>query len=150
VDAGVNPLFPPEHQSPEAAKEDLLHIVRRDPRQLDQAGARWKLATIRGACDWLKGLTLSGVWQVLDRLKIGYELGRDHIHSPDPHYWEKLREVQDCLQQAAAPHGRVVVVFSDQLTFYPQPTRAKAWEATGGADQPLAQRSLRSNTTARV
>lgn len=87
---------------------------------------------------------------MLDRLKIGYKLGRDHIHSPDPYYWEKLRDVQDCLQEAATSNGRVVVVFSDQLTFYRQPTQAKAWEAVGASDQPLGQRSLRSNTTARV
>lgn len=87
---------------------------------------------------------------MLNRLKIGYKLGRDHIHSPDPHYWEKLHDVQDCLKEAADSAGRVIVVFSDQLTFYRQPTQAKAWESMGAADQPKAERSLRSNTTARV
>jgi len=127
-----------------------LHIVRRDPQQLGQAGARWELSTLRESCAWLTDLTLSGVWHVLDRLKIGYKLGRDHVHSPDPHYWEKLRDVQECLRESADSDGRVVVVFADQLTFYRQPTKAKAWEAVGAQDQPKASRSLRRNTTSRL
>ena len=95
-------------------------------------------------------MTLSGVWRVLDRLKIGYKLSRDHTHSPDPHYWEKLREVQDRLEAAANSQGRVVLLFGDQLTFYRQPTQAKAWEAVGAEHQPLARRSLRSDTKARI
>lgn len=124
--------------------------MRRAPEQLGQAGTRWKLATVREACDWLKDLTLSGVWHLLDRLRVGYKLGRDHIHSPDPKYWEKLQDVQNCLREAACSDGRIVAVFGDQVTFYRQPTQAKAWEAVGATDQPLAERSLRSNTAARI
>lgn len=127
-----------------------MHLVGRAPEQLDQPGTRWKLATLGAACDWLEDLTLSGVWHVLDRLQVGYKLGRDHVHSPDPHYWEKLHDVQNCLREAVSSDGRIVVVFADQLTFYRQPTQAKAWEMVGSAVQPLAERSLRSNTTARV
>ncbi len=87
---------------------------------------------------------------MLDRLQIGYKLGRDHVHSPDPHYQEKLADVQHCLQQAVASEGRIVLVFSDQLTFYRQPTQAKAWEEKGKTCQPLARRSLRSDTKARI
>jgi len=95
-------------------------------------------------------VTLSGVWHLLDRLKVGYKLSRDHTHSPDPHYREKLREVQDGLEAAADARGRVVLLFGDELTFYRQPTQAKAWEEVGAAHQPLARRSLRPNTKARI
>ena len=87
---------------------------------------------------------------MLERLRIAYKLGRDYVHSPDPHYSEKLADVQHCLQQAVASAGRIVLVFSDQLTFYRQPTQAKAWEEKGKTCQALARRSLRSDTKARI
>lgn len=148
--AGESPFFSPKHKTNEAAKEDLLHIVRRDPRQLGQEQTRWTLDAIRKACDWLSTSSVSGVWYVLKRLRIGYKLGRDHVHSPDPNYVEKLADVQRLLQQAVSSEGRIVLVFNDQLTFFRQPTQAKAWEEKGKTHQPLARRSLRSDTKARL
>jgi hypothetical protein len=48
----------------------------------------------------------------------------------------------------AAP-GQIVTLFQDELTYYRQPTLARAWEAQG-RPQPLAHRSHQSNTATRV
>lgn len=53
------------------------------------------------------------------------------------------------LAQARADPERYVFLYLDELTFYRQPTLAAAYAEKGTAT-PLAQRSYRSNTTARV
>jgi hypothetical protein len=148
--AGASPLFPPRHEAPQQAREELLALVRRAPASLEQPGTRWQLRTIRAACAWLTGLTPSGVWHVLERLRLGYKLARDHIHSPDPDYAAKLADLQAALQQARDSGGSTVFLFAEELTCYRQPRAARAWAEVGSACQPLAERSRRSDTKARV
>jgi transposase len=143
-------LFPPLHNSEQKAQEELLHLVGRAPEQAGQAGSRWKLETIRAACPWLEPLTLSGVWHVLDRLKLVFKRGREYFHSPDANYLAKLSDVIIAFEQAVESEGRIVLLFSDEMTFYRQPSLAKDYVLLGADHQPLARRSWRSNTTART
>jgi hypothetical protein len=128
----------------------LLHLVGRGPEQADQAGSRWKLETIRAACPWLEPLTLSGVWRVLDRFKLGLKRGRDYLHSPDANYVAKLADVIAAFEQALESEGRIVLLFSDEMTFYRQPSLAKDYALLDAEHQPLARRSWRSDTKARA
>jgi hypothetical protein len=125
-------------------------LVNRAPDQFRQPGARWKLETVRAACGWLNPLTISGVWHALDRLGIRLKRGRDHLHSPDPHYVEKLADIVRVLKKAANSNGRVVVVFADEFSFYRQPTIARDYCVMGSQRQPLARRSYRPDHVWRI
>ncbi len=147
---GASPLFPPEHDSIESAHQQLVHLLARAPEQLKQVGSRWQLQSVRDACQWLRQLTLSGVWRALDRLSIRLKRARDYVHSPDPDYLGKLADIAEALRQAADSPQRVVLLFGDELTFYRQPTLAREWVEAGSESQPLARRAYRANTAGRV
>ncbi len=86
---------------------------------------------------------------LLERLQVVYKRGRQHVHSPDPDYVEKLAYVDEVINQARASYGQIVALYQDELTFYRQPTLAKAYEEQGHK-QPLAELSYSSNTKSRV
>lgn len=100
-------------------------------------------------CTWLQTLTPQAVWQIFKRLHIHYKRGRDYVHSPDPDYVGKLRDVHLHVQELPTLHGLFVVLFQDELTYYRQPTLARAYEHAGPL-QALARRSYRANTHRRV
>jgi transposase len=126
-----------------------LHVLRRDPHQFGYPRARWTLALLRTACDWLKVAGDASLAAVLARLGIAYKRGRDYVHSPDPDYWPKLHRVSQCVAAARAAPGQIVTLYQDELTYYRQPTLAAAYEAAG-SQQPLAERSYRANTPTRL
>lgn len=127
----------------------MLHVVGRDPRQFGIARSRWTLATIHEVCDWLRAATPSGLCRVLDRLRIGYRRGREHVHSPDDAYLAKLASVAVALDYGRRADQPVATLYLDELTYYRQPSLAPAWAARGGAPA-LAERSLRANTATRL
>lgn len=126
-----------------------MEIIGRAPVQYGVTRSRWTLATLRRTCDWLRLGTDSGLWQLLRRVGLHYKRARDYLHSPDPDYTVKQTTIAAHLAQARADPERYVFLYLDELTFYRQPTLAAAYAEKGTAT-PLAQRSYRSNTTARV
>lgn len=147
--AGASPLFPPRYAQPEQAKVALLHVIRRDPHQFGIDRVRWRLTDLLTVCDWLHVTTAGGLWHLLDRLGISYQRGRDHIHSPDPHYEAKLAYVDAVVAKARASGGRVVALLQDELTYYRQPSVASAYEERGEC-QPYAERSPCRDTLTRA
>jgi transposase len=123
--------------------------VRRDPHQLGVDRARWTLRDLLTVCDWLRLTTEGGLSHLLDRLGIHYKRGRDYGHTPDPDYEPKRRDVASLVAEARASQGRTVALFEDEVTYYRQPTVARAYDASG-ADQPLAHRSHQANTATRI
>jgi transposase len=87
---------------------------------------------------------------VLDRFGIGLKRGRDHVHSPDLHYVEKLADIVTALEEAVNSNGRVAIVFADEFSFYRQPTLARDYYEVGGRRQPLARRSYRPDRVWRI
>ena len=126
-----------------------MHLVRSSPRTYGIGQTRWRLEDLMGVCPWLKLTHAGSLHRLLDRLGISRKRSRDHLHSPDEQYLDKLRYVFDLLQRAGESGGRLVVVFLDELTYYRHPTPAEAYELRGPA-QPLARRGLGSNTKTRV
>jgi hypothetical protein len=124
-------------------------VVRRDPGQFGIAGTRWTLASIQTVCAWLGTTTPGSLAHLLDRLKLGYKRGRDHVHSPDDAYLAKLASVAVVLDHGRREDRPVAALYLDELTYYRQPSLARAWAASGH-EQPLAERSHRSNTTTRI
>jgi transposase len=146
---GRKPAYAAVHEEEAAARAELLHLIRRAPQQSGVERSRWSLAGLRQACDWLQGYTLAGIWQLLDRFDIHYKRGREYIHSPDPNYEAKVADVNDCLERAGRHPAQYAVLFQDELTYYRQPTLARAYEEAGN-QQRLARRSHRSNTQRRI
>jgi hypothetical protein len=122
-----------------------LHIVRRSPDQFGIQTSRWTLTSLLAVVkSWLRLTTLSGLWQLLKRLKITYKRGRYHVHSPDPNYVEKLRLIRiNLLPDRPTP---AVIIFEDEFTLYRHPSLAKAFEVLG-KQQPLAELGYKSNYT---
>ncbi|NPA90409.1 MAG: IS630 family transposase [Chloroflexi bacterium] len=127
----------------------MLTIVRREPRILGYDRSRWSLEGLQQVVEWLSGLSVSGVWRLLRRLGIHYKQARSYIHSPDPDYEAKLARIQDYIRLAKAKPEKYVVLFQDELTYYRQPSEAKAYEAVGKA-QPQARRSPHKNSQRRI
>lgn len=123
-------------------------MLRQAPRAYGQEQTRWTLATLRQACPWWHELTLAGVWGVLQRLGLHWLRGRDHLHSPDPHYQAKLDWLHCIEELVQRLPGQHLLLWQDETTYYRQPTLSYAWEAEG--EQPLAERSYHSNTAWRV
>ena len=143
---GRKACFSEEHPDNESARQELLHLVRREPGQFGYKQSHWTLKKIKESCSWLKVETPQGVCSVLTRLKINYKRGRNYLHSPDPDYIAKLADIGICLGKCSK---RVVVLFLDELTYYRQPTLASNYEEKG-PHQPLAHLSYKSNSSRRV
>lgn len=146
---GRKPAFSPHTFAPQEAKEAFLHLLRREPRLCGVARARWTLADLRARCDFLAPITLGGLSQLLSRLQISYQRARDDVRSPDPDYLAKLAWIAEPHEAARSSEGRFVLLYQDELTYYRQPTLARAYEARGDV-QPRAHRSHRANTATRV
>lgn len=148
-EAVASRLFPP-HLTKSQAAEQLQYLTDQPPENFQQSGVRWTLAAVRDSLWWLKQLTLSGVWRQLKRAQLVRKRGRLKVHSPDLHYLEKLLEVIRVLELAVASHGKVVVLFADEFSFYRQPTLADAICRSGRTSQPVGNLSHRSNTKGRI
>lgn len=110
---------------------------------------RWTLAELGPACDFLAPITGQGLSQLLRRVGIHYKTARDYVHSPDPDYEAKRTYIDRLLAEARAADGRCVLLYQDELTYYRQPSLARAYEARGPL-QPLARRSHAANSATRV
>jgi transposase len=93
--------------------------------------------------------SLPGLSQLLSRLKIHWKRARQHVHSPDPDYVAKLREVRFQVQRVQRSDEPRVLIFEDEFTLYRQPSLAHAYEQAG-AVQPLAELGYKSNYTWRI
>jgi len=146
VDEGASPLFSPHKPDEVSATAALLEVVRRDPHLLGIERNRWDLANLLQCCDWLRLQSLAGLWRLLDRLGISYKRGRPYVHSPDPHYLAKQKELEQIKQLVASEPERLVLLYLDEVTLYRQPTLASNYEAKGHI-QPKAPRSYQSDYT---
>lgn len=143
--------FPPlrTRQESAAAPDGLLAILASDPHTQGQARSRWTLAALRAVVPSFAHASLSGIWRVLAAARLRRKRARDHLHSPDPTYQEKLAYLAQSRAAVAAAPDQRVLLYLDEVTYYRQPSLASAY-ARAGSTEPHAQRSTRSNTTTRV
>lgn len=142
-------LFPPEHGEEAKARDALLHVVRQDPRLFGEKRNRWTLQAILRVCAKWKVHSVPGMSRVVRRLGISYKRGRCRVHSPDPDYVAKLRDIQVLVVRPQANAGSQIALFQDEFTYYRQPTVASAYESVG-KEQPKAELSHKSNQHWRV
>ena len=148
-DAGESPLFPPKYKEAEEAKAAILDLVRREPATINFGKSRWSLDMIIENLDWLQVKTRSGVSQLLERLGISYKRGREYVHSPDRNYRAKLDLLEIARLRSMYAQGRYIFLYEDEVTFYLQPTVARAYEEQGRM-QALARRSHTTDSSARI
>ena len=113
--------------------------------------------------------SIAGVSRRLSKWKIHRKRGRQHIHSPDPLYHQKLQAVLArcspgarpvlaartaacALPQPSEPSQQTIFLYGDEKTVYRQPKAAKDYgpAGSGGIHQPLAGLSHRGNTKYRL
>lgn len=96
--------------------------------------------------------SLSGVCRRLAAWRLARKRSRDYLHSPDPHYDQKLVAVQERLRLARERPEQEVLLYGDEFTCYRQPVSGLAYErrGRGGRAQPKALRSYRANTKWRL
>jgi hypothetical protein len=130
--AGASPLFPPQYPDAEAACDALLELLRQDPEAYGFERVRWTLQMLLTACQsWLRLRTLGGMCQLLKRLDIVYKQGREHVHSPDPEYGAKVEAIKAALTQVRADPEHKVLLYLDEVTYYRQSTKGKAYTRRG-------------------
>ena len=98
---------------------------------------------------WLRLHSLPGLSQLLKRLKIHWKRGRYHVHSPDPHYLAKLKDIWLLIHGVPEFWQQAVLIFEDEFTLYRHPGLAQAYEQ-GGCAQALAELGYKSNYTWRI
>ena len=128
-------LFPPQQPTIEAARDEVQHLTRRDPRACGLTQSRWTLTAVRQTCSWLQKLSLPGVHQLLERLDVVWKRARLSIRSPDPNYTAKREDIEGLLAQVRAEPKRLVLLYLDEVTIERQPSLASAY-APRGRQQP--------------
>jgi hypothetical protein len=124
-------------------------LLASDPRDHGQAQARWTLQALQAVVPTFADASLSGIWRVLASVGLRRKRGRDHLHSPDPRYQEKLDRLATLRAHVEAASLGAVLLYLDEVTYYRQPSLAAAYAPTG-RPEPRAERSVRSNTATRV
>lgn len=127
----------------------MLRLLGDDPRKHGQRRTRWTLDGLGAVVPEFAGASRSGIWRILARYGLRRKRGRDHIHSPDPRYQEKLSYLATVKARVAAAAGAAVLLYGDEVTYYRQPSIGYGYAEAGRAE-PRAERSTRSNGTSRV
>lgn len=129
-------------------RQDLLNQLHQTPESAGQSDTRWRLASLRAACPWLKLTTDGSLSRLLQRLGIRRKRAREYLHSPDPTYTDKVAYLEACWQAVEAAPERQVLLYLDEFGFSRQPSLSVAYEQRGHV-QPLARRSYRRNQLCR-
>lgn len=127
----------------------MLHLVRRDPRQLGEERTRWTLASIQRQAEGWRVSSKAGMCQLLMRLGVVWKRARSSVLSPDPNYAAKLTDVASVVAQARAAPGQVITAYLDEVTIARQPSVSQAY-AQRGHDQARARRSHTADTLTRI
>jgi hypothetical protein len=112
--------------------------------------SRWSLRAIQATFPWLRDLTLSGVWRLLQRSGLRLRGARLQHYSPDPEYGAKEAHLLSCLREAAKHPETVGFVFLDEMGYYCWPDATTDWAPMAPAPCPVAQRAGPNNKQWRV
>jgi hypothetical protein len=138
---------PPELSSSDALASDCAPAP---VQTLTPGPSRWSLRAIQATFPWLREMTLSGVWRVLQRYDIVLRGARLQQYSPDEEYASKEAHLLACLRQAAEQPENVALVFLDEMGYYRWPDAAADWAPKVPAPCPVAQRGGPNNKQWRV
>lgn len=123
----------------------MAEILHRAPEFFGVDRSSWTLATLRSVVGWMQSLTLAAVSQLLTRFSVIYKRGRQHVHSPDPLYDQKLVQIARARELAQQAPGQVVFLYADEHTANLRPLVGRTYglcgdkgsKATGTASRVL-------------
>src|SRR5215207_4915055 len=134
-------------------RDELLDRLRQGPAQEAQAEvastaegptpSTWTLRTIRASIPALHDYSLSGVWRVLQRCKLGLRTAHVRRFSPDPEYRSKEDTLLQCLLDAALWPRHCVLLFLDEMGYTRWPEVAQDW----GPEAPEAAPEVTTSGT---
>lgn len=124
-------------------------MLHRSPREFGIGRTRWRLQDVGRALAWLNGYSDAGIYKVLKRLGFSRKRALNFIRSPDPAYREKWQAILRAYMEAVSHPDQVVILFSDELTYYRQPSLVPAYHARGKT-QPFAIQVAGYNTKTRL
>lgn len=128
---------------------EVTETLHQSPEGFGLSRTRWWLDGIRQAVPWLRQVSLSGIWQVLDRFDLVYKRGRRYVHSPDPDYALKAARLRTVFEQVQRDPEHLVLLYQDELTYYRTPSVACDY-AVRGSDGPLASQGTGYNSSRRI
>ena len=131
------------------AREQVIEVIEQPPRAQGLARSRWRLCDLGAVVSWLAGLSAAGQHKVLRRLGISHKQALHFVTSPDPAYHDKRWALLHAFAEAMTNPEEVVLLFSDELTFYRRPSLAPAYHLQGKT-QPLAREVPGYNTPTRL
>lgn len=115
----------------ESAKAEVKYVLAQSPQDYGFDSVRWSLEQIRDSIGWLRGKTIPGTWQILQRLGFSYQKAAAFVRSPDPFFRLKVRKMMQVFQHAIYHPDQAVVLFQDELSYYLTPSLAPDWGETG-------------------
>ncbi len=127
----------------------MAEVLHQHPTDYGLAAERWRLADLIQTLPWLNGCSLAGLHGLLRRLKFSLKQALAFIHSPDPAFAAKWAAIEAALEQARLNPTQVVVLFLDEVSYYRQPSKARAYHVQGKS-QPKALQTPRANTVTRI
>lgn len=126
----------------------MVRLIRRDPATVGLPRARWRLADVARTEPALAHYSRSGLSRAVRRLGLRLKRGRLRLHSPDPDYAAKAAAVAAALAAARADPVQRVLLYSDEVSLYRQPSLAQRWYPRGS--EPAAAMARGYNTRWRV
>jgi hypothetical protein len=124
-------------ESAKLAKVQIVQVLHCSPRRYGIARSRWRLQDLRQIVPWLKDCTLSGVHQILKRLKISLKQATSYVNSPDPDWSLKRQRMVQVFLAAICHPEQYVILFLDELTYYLQPDHTLKYGAVGKPAPPV-------------
>src|SRR5258706_797885 len=133
------------HQPPgEEARQEAGAPARRVPP------SRWTLRRIRASVPVVATYSLSGVWRVVHRARLGLRTARLQLYSPDPQYLPKVARLERCRREAARAPEAVALVFVDEMGSSRWPEAAPDWMLAAPDAPTLARRAGPTNRQQRL
>jgi len=108
-------------------------VLYRSPQLYDLQRSRWTLSAVRAVVQWMKDLSIPGVYKLLKRLRVSYKRGQEHVHSPDLEYDKKLALIRQAQRQCQQDPQRFVFLYEDEHTYYRRPPTGSGYAGTNGS-----------------
>ena len=145
-DGGASPLFPPLPL--ELVSADLEELLHHTPQVYDLPRSTWRLQDVRQMRAWLSRLSIPGVCKLLKRLHLCYKRGREHVHSPDLQYDQKLAVISQARTFAQQAPEEVVFLYEDEFTFYNRPLVGRCYTPRGHKGEKATGHALKTRRIA--
>jgi transposase len=112
--------------------EEMLH---RSPLLYRLDRSCWWLSGLRQVVKWMQKLSLPAICKILRRFHLCYKRGRQHVHSPDPLYNEKLAQIEQARMWAKRSAGKVIFLYEDEHTANLRPLVGRTYRGIGEAGE---------------